>query len=374
MDKDVLLIDTTLRDGEQTPGVVFGLKEKIKIACLLAETGIKEIEVGTPAMGKQEISDIKTIVALGLDFKCTAWCRANRADIDAAVKSGVSRVNISFPVSDILLNAMGKNYQWVIENLRNLISYATERFDFVAVGAQDASRAQFSFLSYFLGYAQQQGASRLRIADTVGTLTPLETLDFFTRIRKIVPNISLEFHGHNDLGMATANTITALQAGANAASLTVNGIGERAGNAALEEVAVALDLNGRFKHGINTAMLNNLCHEVSNASAIAIHCQKPITGSKVLSHESGIHTKCLLSNRLSYQIIDPERIGRPEGEFVFGKHSGSAALMAYLNSKAFSINQTESNDLLKMIKEKSRSIKRALSQDEVKKLYLGMAI
>ena len=370
MKKDVLIIDTTLRDGEQTPGVVFELHEKMKIAELLAESGVREIEVGTPAMGKQEINDIKAIVSMDFGFRCTAWCRATQQDIEAAVKSGVNSINISFPVSDILLGSMGKNYDWVISNMLELINLATDKFDYVAIGAQDASRAEYSFLSYFLGLAQQLGASRLRIPDTVGKLTPIATHGLFSRIKKEVSNISLEFHGHNDLGMATANTITALQSGADATSLTVNGIGERAGNAALEEVAVALEMMGGFSHGVKTKKLNSLCQMVSKAAAIDIHCQKPIIGSKVLSHESGIHTKCILNNRLSYQIINPEMVGRDEGEFVFGKHSGTAALMDYLNSIALSISKHDSGKLLDKIKEKSCRLKRALSQDEVKELYL----
>ena len=370
MKKDVLIIDTTLRDGEQTPGVVFDLHEKLKIAELLAEAGVREIEVGTPAMGKQEVNDIKAIVSMDFGFKCTAWCRATLSDIDAAVSCGVNSINISFPVSDILLDSMGKNYDWIIKNMLELINYATDKFDFVAVGAQDASRADYSFLSYFLGFAQQLGASRLRIADTVGKLTPLDTHDLFTKIKQEIPYTSLEFHGHNDLGMATANTITALQSGADATSLTVNGIGERAGNAAFEEVAVALEMMGGFSHGINTKMLNNLCHTVSEAAAIDIHCQKPIIGSKVLSHESGIHTKCILNNRLSYQIINPDMVGRNQGEFVFGKHSGSAALMDYLNSVSISISKSDSNRLSEKIKERACRLKRALSQDEVKELFL----
>ncbi|EOR94273.1 Homocitrate synthase [Arcticibacter svalbardensis MN12-7] len=368
---NTLLIDTTLRDGEQAPGVVFDLNDKIRIACLLEQAGIKEVELGTPVMGSREVNDIKTIVELGLNFRSTAWCRANRLDLDAALKTGVNSVNISFPVSPILLKALGKNYHWVIENLRDLVRYASDHFEYIAIGAQDASRAEFSFLSYFLAEANRVGASRLRIADTVGLLTPLSTMELFTKVRKILPDVSLEFHGHNDLGMATANTLTALQTGADAASLTVNGLGERAGNAALEELVMALDLGGKMEHGIHTEVLNELCMEVSKASGIPIHDHKAITGSKVLSHESGIHTSCLLANRETYQIIDPEKIGRPQGEFVFGKHSGTAALISFLNSKAIAINKAESVSLLHVIKEMSCRLKRSLSQLEVQNLYLN---
>ena len=230
------LIDSTLRDGEQAPGVVFHLEEKLKIASLLDQAKIPEVEVGTPAMGKDEVAEIKAIVQAGFKFKTLSWCRATKEDIDAAAMAGTSGVNISFPVSDIHLFAMGKTQGWVLHTMREMVAYAADKFEYVAIGAQDASRAEFHFLSDFIGEAIWLKASRVRIADTVGILNPITTARLFRKIRKYFPHISLEFHGHNDLGMATANTFTALSAGANCASVTVNGIGERAGNAALKKL------------------------------------------------------------------------------------------------------------------------------------------
>lgn len=369
--KKIHLIDTTLRDGEQAPGVVFNLKEKLCIASLLDEAGIPEIEIGTPAMGIREIEDIKTIVNSGFGFKTLAWCRAIRSDIDAAVKTGVNAVNISFPVSDIQLSAISKDKKWVANTLQELIGYALPLFEYVAIGTQDASRAEFSFLSDIIGEAANRGASRARIADTVGILNPITTADLFKKIRKVLPSIPLEFHGHNDLGMATANTFAALHYGATAASVTVNGLGERAGNAALEEIVMALELSSSIRHNINTAVLSRLAQTVSKASGQAIPCNKPITGSKVFSHESGIHTNSLLKNRKTYQIINAASVGRKEGEFIFGKHAGSGALMDFLQSKKINISREDALRALEKIKQISSHSKRPLSFAEVKHLCLN---
>jgi homocitrate synthase NifV len=316
-------------------------------------------------MGTREIEEIKIIVNAGFDFKSLAWCRAARSDIDAALKTGVNGVNISFPVSEVQLAALSKNKKWVLDTLKELIGYALPQFEYVAIGAQDASRSEFSFLSDFIGEAVNLGASRVRIADTVGILNPITTADLFKKIRVIYPAVPLEFHGHNDLGMATANTFSAFHAGATAASVTVNGLGERAGNAALEEIVMALELSSSIKHHIKTSLLNKLSYTVSKASGQPIPCNKPVTGSKVFSHESGIHTNSLLKNRNTYQIINAASVGRKEGEFVFGKHAGSGALIAFLQSKKINISREDAAKALEKIKQLSVYTKRSLSFNEV---------
>lgn len=361
-------IDTTLRDGEQAPGVVFHLKEKLRIAELLDEARIPEVEVGTPAMGKREINDIKTVVNAGFKFKSLAWCRAMIPDIDAAVKSGTHGINISFPVSDIHLLAMAKNHKWVIETMREMVSYASAKFEYVAIGAQDASRADFHFLSDFIGEALRLGATRVRIADTVGILNPITTARLFRRIKKYFPNGIFEFHGHNDLGMATANTLVALSTGAHAASLTVNGLGERAGNAALEEVIMAMELSSAVRHKINTSVLGELSQFVSQSSNLPIPENKPVTGGKALCHESGIHTSFLLKNRETYQIIKASKIGFVEKEFVFGKHSGKTALISFLAKHKIQRSPKSCEMLLATIKTKANELKRELSTEEVLEL------
>lgn len=365
MKRKPYLIDTTLRDGEQAPGVVFHLNEKLRIAALLDEANIPELEVGTPIIGKQEVADIKAIVNAGFRFKTLSWCRATKADIDAAVEAGTHGVNISFPVSDIHLVAMEKSYKWVLHSLRELVEYASSKFEYVAVGAQDASRAKSYFLSDFLDECINLKVSRVRIADTVGILNPMSTAGLFRKIRKTFPDIALEFHGHNDLGMATANTFVALTSGANCASVTVNGLGERAGNAALEEVVMAFELSSSILHGVNTTVLGELSQFVSQASKVPIPANKPITGSKALSHESGIHTNILLKNRETYQIIKASQLGLEEKDFVFGKHSGKTALISFLTKHNISLSCTDYSNIIDRIKMNASLLKRELTGNEV---------
>jgi homocitrate synthase NifV len=359
------LIDTTLRDGEQAPGVIFHLTEKLHIAEMLDKTGIPELEVGTPAIGKKEVDDIKIIVKEGFKFKTLAWCRALKSDIDAAEQSGTNGINISLPVSEIHQHTMGKDQQWIIKTLKEMIQYASSKFEYVAIGAQDASRTDPKFLLDFIGEAFFHGAVRVRIADTVGILNPLTTARLFRKLKKCYPDGILEFHGHNDLGMATANTLVALSSGANAVSLTVNGLGERAGNAALEEVVMALELSYAVKHKLNTKVLGELSQFVSLYSGVSVHENKPVTGGKALCHESGIHTGLILKNRETYQIIRASEIGRAEKEFIFGKHSGKTALISFLNENNIILCNENYEYLLAIIKTEAYQLKRALSGKEV---------
>ena len=363
-------IDTTLRDGEQSPGVVFSLSEKIRISSLLNGAGVSELELGTPAMGEKEVEDIRTIARIGFNFKTLAWCRATKNDILMAARCGTNGVHLSFPVSPVLLEAMGKDRAWVAQQLHEMIDFALPLFDYVTVGAQDASRADISYLKDFIGMADFNGASRVRIADTVGILNPLKTYKLIKDIRTVYKNIPLEIHAHNDLGMAVANTVSAYLAGAECLSVTVNGLGERAGNAALEEVAMALELSEEIDCGLKTEMFAQLSDYVAQASCRTLSESKPITGNKVLTHESGIHTNCLLKNRNTYQLFEAKRVGRTEQPFLLGKHSGRAALIYFLKEEKLPFTDDLCEKLLLNVKEKASELKRALSKDEFYRLYL----
>lgn len=363
--KNIRLIDTTLRDGEQAPGVVFLLNEKLALCELLDKAGIPEVEVGTPVIGKRDIHDIQVITKAGFKFQTLSWCRAKRGDIEASQKTGSNGVHISFPVSEIHLRALEKTKSWVMESMRELVAFASDKFEYVTVGAQDASRCDAAFLDDFIYHAESLGVRRVRIADTVGILNPYSTFQLLRKLRKKHSSIGLEFHGHNDLGMATANTITAIKAGADFASVTVNGIGERAGNAALEEVVMALKISEKIELNLSTQYLTRLSQLVSRASGVPITDFKPVTGDKVLKHESGIHTKSLLKDRETYQIIAAADIGKEEEEFVFGKHSGKASLKAFFLKNRISITDGQCNSILAIIKERSHLLKRSLSTGEI---------
>lgn len=358
------LIDTTLRDGEQAPGVVFSLDEKLEIASTLDAAGVPEVELGTPAISTDDVEHIRKMASSGFHFRTACWGRAMEEDIVAAERTGVEQVNISFPVSDMLLRVMGKDRSWLTCEIERLILFARQRFEYVSVGAQDASRAEEKMLSEFTEISRSCGAHRVRLADTVGIMAPLKVQQMFENLSTRFPEVDFEFHGHNDLGMATGNTVTALLSGCNCASVTVNGLGERTGNAPLEEVVAALKVSYNTDCGIDLKTLVSLSDLVARASGRAIHASKPVSGEMAFSHESGIHCHGLEKDALAYQPFLPGDIGRQQN-YVTGRHSGKASVEKILSQSGIHLEKNKFAELLSSLKSKSLREKRGLTQDEV---------
>ena len=358
------IIDSTLRDGEQAPGVVFSLDEKLRIAALLEEAGVKEVEVGTPAMGEEEQRMIREIVNSGFRFDALCWARAKEYDIVATARTGASRINISFPVSDIQLKALGRSRTWALNQIPPMVRLAHKFFGYVAIGAQDATRADREFLFEFIAACLAEGVDRIRLADTVGILNPFSVTELFSSFTERFPFVDFEFHGHNDLGMATANSVCAFLSGAQSVSATINGLGERAGNACLEELAVAMKVSANVATGINLMAIQEICRYVAEVSLRKIHSSKPIIGEMVCRHESGIHCRSLMENELSYQAFHPREIGRST-EIIIGRHSGTAIIRQILEMHNFRLNNKKVASITEQVKAMALKKKRSLSIDEL---------
>ena len=360
--------DTTLRDGEQAPGVSFNLDERKKIAQMLDGIGIDVLEIGIPAMSKQEQTELQKVLAVPKHAKVCTWNRALTRDIDASIASGATFVHISIPVSKI--NAGMKFPGGIHEAQKRLfetLDYARAKNLQVSVGLEDASRANPDWLAELLHKLTAWQVLRVRFADTVGILTPTTTANVIRHLRS-ASSIPIEFHGHNDYGLAVANTLAALESGATWASTTVMGLGERAGNASMEAVALASRHLLDMTVALDFKSFNTLARLVAEWAKRQIPVDYPVIGDLVFTHESGIHVDGTLKSPGCYEPYDPLTVGR-DRRIVYGRHSGRHGIISLLEDCGEANDPAKVESLLFAIQNLARLKKTFLSARDVRTLH-----
>ena len=368
LDRPVCVCDTTLRDGEQTAGIVFANIEKYRIAELLDAAGVPQIESGIPTMGGDEKIAIKHIAHMGLDASILGWNRAEISDVNASIDCDVDAVALSMSSSDIHIeNKLRKSREWVLGKVAESVEYAADHGFYISCNAEDASRADLNFLVEFARTAKDAGASRLRYCDTIGRDDPFTVYERIKAIRSLV-DIDIEMHTHNDFGMTNANTFAGLKAGAKFASTTVLGIGERAGNTPLEEVVMTAKHILKMETGIDPLKMRPLAEYVSIASGRPIAVSKPFLGSNCFAHEAGIHTDGVIKDYNNYEPYAPEEVGL-ERSIIIGKHSGKNTLVTDLAKRGIALDKDVGDKLLEAVRKASVDLKRRLSSDELFSLY-----
>ncbi|MDD2364804.1 MAG: homocitrate synthase [Desulfuromonadaceae bacterium] len=368
---DIIIDDTTLRDGEQTAGVVFSRREKIAIARMLDSIGVGEIECGIPAMGEEEQASIRSLVDLGLNARLITWNRALVPEIEASISCGVQAVDISLSVSDqMIAHKLRKSRDAVKEQLKVALGFAKQHNLYVSVGGEDASRADMGFLVELMEITRSLGGDRFRFCDTLGIMDPFTMYDKISSLRSSVPELDIEVHTHNDLGMATANAIAGIRAGARFVNTTINGLGERAGNAALEEVVMGLKHACGIETGIDTHRFREMSLFVAKASDRPLSVSKPVVGSRVFAHESGLHADGVIKDPHNYEGFDPAEVGLTRS-IVVGKHSGTGGLIERYRSMGITVAREQAEPLLERTRAMSCKRKRDLTNCELMTIYLG---
>ncbi len=368
INKNINIIDSTLRSGEQSAGVVFSKHEKIRIVRLLDEIGIPEIEIGMPAVGQLEKDTIKEILKLKVGAKLFAFCEADPKEIREAAELGISNIVISISVSDIRIKTKyNKNKNLVLSLLRDAIKEAKNNNLNFIVSAEDATRAELDYLIKVINIAKTKGAYRFRICDSVSYLDPFRT---FLKINTLLSSVNfpLEVQTRNNFGMATANGMAAIRGGASSIMVAVNGLGEGTGNAALEEIVMALKYLEDIDSDINTSRFRELSEYVAKASSRAIPVWKAIVGTNVFAHESGIHADGVLKNPKNYEVFDPKEVGLTR-QLIVGKHSGSHTILHKFKEFGIDLTDSEASEILAMTRSMSVDLKRTLFDKELMYIY-----
>jgi isopropylmalate/homocitrate/citramalate synthase len=351
----IVFWDETLRDGEQMPGVHFSPDEKLAIAEALSDVGVSVLNAGIPVVSEEEARAVRRVAEAGLKAKVLAAARTVPADVEAVVNSGATHIAIFVAASEVHLRyKLRMTQDQVLAAARRSIRRAKEAGLHVAFVTEDTVRAPFDFVERLYRAATQEGADRLVVSDTVGIMTPLTFRWYLREFRRRVDPRDWSVHCHNDFGLATANTLAALEEGVTSPHVCVNGLGERAGNTSLEELAMALEALYGVKTGLRTERLAGLSRLVEELSGIPLPANKAIVGYNAFSHEAGIHAHGVLRHTLTYEPIQPEAVGRRRA-MILGKHTGKAAIVEKLKERGVTLPDETLTELLGRVKAASES-------------------
>jgi isopropylmalate/homocitrate/citramalate synthase len=369
MRRDIIIEDTTLRDGEQAPGIAWNKDQKDRIFNALVRAGTRWIEVGIPRMGGDELRFLEKVVERKRDLTLVAWNRGIKEDIAQSLDLGFEAIHIGLPTSDIHLSkSMGKSRAWVIDRAADLVKYAKDRHAFVSISAEDVGRTDPGFLAEYAVRIYEAGADRMRLSDTIGILTPEMYQEKVAIVARAAP-IHTQCHCHNDFGLAVANTLAGLRGGARYFHVCVNGLGERAGMPDYAQMVMALKKLYGVDLGVDTRELRNLSAVVAAETRTPMPAWTPVVGDNVCAHESGIHAKGVLADRSAFEPFSAEEVGGTH-KITIGKHSGRAALRNCLAEQGI---ENSDDGLLAICLERARAtaIRKsgALTDAEVVAIY-----
>lgn len=357
--RSLVIWDETLRDGEQMPGVHFSPEEKLEIATLLSEAGVGVINAGIPVVSEEEARAVHLVATSGLKAKVLAAARTVPSDVEAVIDSGATHIAIFVAASHVHLKYKLRMTQDEVHAaaLRS-VRRAKDAGLHVAFVTEDTVRAPFDFVERIYRDVQAAGADRLVVADTVGIMTPLTFRWFLLEFQRRVRPKDLSVHCHNDFGLATANTLTAVECGAHVPQVCVNGLGERSGNASLEEVVLGLEALYGVRTGIRTERIHELSRKVEELSGVPIAANKALVGYNAFSHEAGIHTHGILAHTLTYEPLQPEVVGRHR-QMILGKHTGKSAIVEKLKERGLVATDPLLIELLARVKAEAESRSKA---------------
>ena len=348
--KYIRIFDTTLRDGEQTPGVSLTAEDKMEIARKLSQLGVDVIEAGFPSSSEGEKKVVRDIAKAGLTPEICALSRATKGDIDAAIDCDVDLIHVFIPTSPVQMKyAVNLTPEQVLSSAVDSIQYVKKHGIKCEFSPMDATRSEMPFLKQVCKAAQEAGMDSLNVPDTVGIMIPKTTSKLIEELKTVV-NVPISIHCHDDFGMAVANSLAAVEAGAVQVHVAVNGLGERAGNASLEEVVMALHMIYKYKTGVNTRLLYSTSRMVASLTGIAVQANKAIVGENAFAHESGIHTRGVTEKPLTFEPIKPELVGRKR-KLVAGKLAGTRGIKAELEEIGIHPNEEQLKEIVQRVKD-----------------------